>query len=258
MTPKTPKQTPQKNQSTKKFKKITLMVPCYNEEKGIGSVIDNIPLKKLNHAGFKIEVLVVDNNSTDNTVAIAKSKGARVVTAPLQGKGNAIKTGFNSLPADVDYIVMVDGDDTYKTSEILRVIEPLDSGFCDVVVGSRLEGKMTTHSMSKSHRFANWVFTFLTRRLYTNANVTDTCTGYFAWTKHAIDILNGHIISKGFAIEAEMISKMSKLGLRIYSVPITYAPRAGETKSNLRPFKDALKIIWMLIKNKRWKPKKEE
>jgi len=241
----------------KKFKKITLMVPCYNEEQGIGKVIDEIPVEKLNHAGFKIEVLVVDNNSKDRTVEIAKSKGARVVTAPIQGKGSAIKTGFNSLPADVDYIVMVDGDGTYKTSEILRVIEPLDSGFCDVVVGSRLEGKMVGHSMSTSHRLANWLFTFLTRRLYTNANVTDTCTGYFAWTKQAIDTLNGHIESKGFAIESEMISKMSRLKLRIFSVPITYEPRAGETKSKLRPVSDALKIIWMLFKNTRWKPKTE-
>jgi dolichol-phosphate mannosyltransferase len=246
-----------KDDSNKKFKKITLMVPCYNEEASIASVIDGIPLEKLKSQGFKIEVLVIDNNSKDKTAEIARSKGARVVTELAQGKGNAIRTGFKSIPKDVDYVVMVDGDDTYKTAEILRVIEPLESGFCDVVVGSRLEGKMTTHAMSKSHRFANWVFTFLTRLLY-GANVTDTCTGYFAWTKNAITVLNGYIESKGFAIEAEMISKMSRLGLRVYSVPITYAPRHSENPSKLSPFKDALKIIFMLIKNKRWKPKKEE
>ena len=245
------------NESNKKFKKITLMIPCYNEEASIGQLIDDIPVEKINKAGYKIEVLVIDNNSKDKTAEIARSKGARVVTAPLQGKGNAIKTGFSSIPKDVDYVVMVDGDDTYKTAEILRVIEPLESGFCDVVVGSRLEGKMTTHAMSRSHRLANWLFTFLTRFLY-GANVTDTCTGYFAWTKNAITVLNGHIKSKGFAIEAEMISKMSRLKLRVYSVPITYAPRHSENPSKLSPFKDALKIIWMLIKNKRWKPKKEE
>ena len=116
---------------------------------------------------------------------------------------------------------------------------------------------MSTKAMTRSHRLANWLFTFLTRFLY-GANVTDTCTGYFAWTRKSIDILNGNIESKGFAIEAEMISKMSRLKLRVYSVPITYAPRVGETKSKLSPIKDALKIIWMLIKNKRWKPKKEE
>lgn len=242
----------------KKYKKITLLVPCYNEEKGIGKVIDGIPLEKLKHQGFKIEVLVIDNNSTDKTSEIAKKKGARVISEKNQGKGNAIRTGFRSIPEDVDYVVMVDGDDTYKTHEIMRLIEPLESGFSDVVVGSRLEGKMVGNAMSKSHRAANWLFTFITRRLYTNANVTDTCTGYFSWKRNTIVHLNGYIESKGFAIEAEMISKLSRLGHKIYSVPITYDPRAGQTKSNLAPFKDAIKIISMLIKNRFWKPGKEE
>lgn len=245
------------NESNKKFKKITLMIPCYNEEASIGQLIDDIPVEKINKAGYKIEVLVIDNNSKDKTAEIAKAKGARVISEFNQGKGNAIRTGFNNIPKDVDYVVMLDGDNTYKPAEILRLIEPLESDFADVILGSRLEGKMTTHAMSFSHRFANWVFTFLTRSLY-QTSITDTCTGYFAWTRKSVDILKNHIKSKGFAIEAEMISKMTRLKLRVYSVPITYAPRVEETHSKLSPFKDALKIIWMLIKNRRWKPKKEE
>ncbi|HQJ56419.1 MAG TPA: glycosyltransferase family 2 protein [Caldisericia bacterium] len=247
------------NESNKKFKKITLMIPCYNEEASIGQLIDDIPVEKINKAGYKIEVLVIDNNSKDKTAEIAKAKGARVISEFNQGKGNAIRTGFNNIPKDVDYVVMLDGDNTYKPAEILRLIEPLESDFADVILGSRLEGKMTTHAMSFSHRFANWVFTFLTRSLY-QTSITDTCTGYFAWTRKSVDILKNHIKSKGFAIEAEMISKMTRLKLRVYSVPITYAPRPRDpnSKSKLNPFKDALKIIWMLIKNRRWKPKKEE
>lgn len=241
-----------------KMKKITLLIPCYNEAKSIGKVIDGIPKEKLKNSGFTIEVLVIDNNCTDNTAKIAKSKHAKVICETKQGKGNAIRTGFQSISKDTDYVVMLDGDDTYKSSEILRLIEPLESNFCDVVVGSRLEGKMTTHAMSRSHRLANWLFTFLTRFLY-GANVTDTCTGYFAWKKSALDKLNGYIVSKGFAIEAEMISKMAKLHLRVFSVPITYAPRPRDpnSKSKLHPVKDALKIIFMLIKNKGWSPEKE-
>jgi dolichol-phosphate mannosyltransferase len=237
------------------MKKITLMIPCYNEEKGIGKVIDQIPRNKLKKAGFKIEILVIDNNSKDKTSEVARKKGAKVIVELKQGKGNAIKTGFRSVSKDTDYVVMLDGDDTYKPAEILRLIEPLESNFCDVVIGSRLEGKMNGYSMSFSHRLANWFFTFLTRRLYTNANVTDTCTGYFAWTKRSIDILNGYIESKGFAIEAEMISKLSKLGLKIYSVPITYDPRHGESK--LSPIGDGLRITWMLMSNAGWKPKEK-
>jgi dolichol-phosphate hexosyltransferase len=236
------------------MKKITLLVPCYNEEKSIGKVIDSVPKSKLKKAGYAIEILVIDNNCTDKTAEIAKKKGARVVEEKMKGKGNAIKRGFKSISKDTDYVVMVDGDNTYNPEEMLRLIEPLDSGFCDVVIGSRLEGKMNGHALSVSHRLANWFFTFITRKFYANANVTDTCTGYFAWTKRAINVLNGYIKSGGFAIEAEMITKMSRLGLHIYSVPITYSPRHEDTKSNLNPIGDGLKITQMLLKNINWKP----
>ena len=113
MAKKTPKQ------PTKTYKKITLMIPCYNEEASIGQLIDDIPVEKINKAGFKIEVLVIDNNSKDKTAEIARSKGARVISELAQGKGNAIRTGFNSIPKDVDYVVMLDGDNTYKPAEIL-------------------------------------------------------------------------------------------------------------------------------------------
>ncbi len=239
------------------MKKITLLIPCYNEEEGIGTVIKSVPKNMLKKQGYNIEILVIDNNSTDKTVNIAKRKGARVIEEAEQGKGKALKTGFDSLSKDTDFVVMLDGDNTYKPEEMLRLVEPLDNNFSDVVVGSRLEGNMNGHAMSFSHRLANWFFTFITRRLY-GANVTDTCTGYFAWKKGVVDHLNGHIKSKGFAIEAEMISKLSRMGYRIHSVPITYDPRHGETKSNLRPISDAIKITWMLIKNMFWKPEKHE
>jgi hypothetical protein len=138
---------------------------------------------------------------------------------------------------------------------MLRLVELLDSKFCDVVIGSRLEGKMNGNALSLSHRAANWFFTFITRHFYKNANVSDTCTGYFAWTRHAIKILNGYIESTGFAIESEMITKMSRLGLQIYSVPITYSPRDG-TRSNLHPVRDGLRITFMLLKNIKWNPDK--
>jgi len=246
---KNSKKTKKLNQS-KKFKKITLMVPCYNEEKGIPKVIKDINKKELKQRGYKIEVLVINNNSTDKTAKVAKKLGARVIDEPNPGKGNAIKTGFKNISKDTDYIVMVDGDNTYKPHEMLRLIEPLESKFSDVIIGSRLEGTMKGKAMSPSHRLANWFFTFMTRHFY-QANISDTCTGYFAWTKKAVRVLNGYITSQGFAIEAEMITKMAKLKLRMHSVPITYDPRHGESK--LAPISDGLKITRMLIKNIGWK-----
>ena len=240
----------------KKLKKITLLIPCYNEAKGIKQVIKGIPKKKLEQLGYKIEIIVIDNNSTDNTSKIAKSLGARIIFEPKQGKGNAIRTGFRNISKDTDFVVMLDGDNTYKPHEMPRLIEPLDSNFCDVIIGSRLEGRMNGHSMTFSHKFVNWAWTFFVRHFY-GANVTDTCTGYFAWTAKAIKKLNGYIKSSGFAIETEMITKMAKMKYKIFSVPITYDPRNGKEHSKLRPIKDGLKISWMLIKNLGWKPEKE-
>ncbi len=236
------------------LKKITILIPCYNEEKGIGKVIDGVPDKKLADLGYRTEIIVINNNSTDNTIKIAYEKGYKVVSEKKQGKGNAIRTGFRNVSSDTDYIVMLDGDNTYKSKEIPRFIEPLENDFCDIVIGSRLEGKLNGNSLSFSHRLANWFFTFLTRRLYL-VNTTDICTGYFAWKKEVIDELTPHIKSDGFGIEAEMITKMAKLGFKIFSVPITYDKREGNSK--LSPYLDGLKIIWMLFKNLTWRPEEK-
>ena len=233
------------------MKKISIIIPCFNEEKGIGQVISDIPREKLKNLGYHTDILVIDNNSTDHTAKIARKLGVKVIIARDQGKGHALRTGFKHISADTDYVVMLDGDDTYKPGEIPRLIEPLESGFCDVVIGSRLEGKITGTSLSPSHRLANWYYTFFTRTFYLT-NMTDTCTGYFAWKKTVIDNLVDYIESPGFAVEAEMITKMARLGYKIYSVPITYDNRQGESK--LSPVADGLKIAWMLIKNLGWQP----
>ena len=233
------------------MKKITVLIPCFNEERGIGKVIRNVPLKTLTKHGYKTEIIVIDNNSTDKTVRVARKYDVKILTENRQGKGNAIKTGFLNVSPDTKYVVMMDGDNTYKSKEIPRLIEPLESGFCDVIIGSRLEGKMNGTSLSISHRLANWFFTFFVRRFYL-VNTTDTCTGYFAWKKKVIDELVPHIESSGFAVEAEMITKMAKLGYEIYSVPITYDPRVGESK--LSPIMDGIKITWMMVKNLFWEP----
>jgi len=120
------------------LKKITILIPCYNEEEGIAHVIEGIPIKRLRHFGFTTEVVVVDNNSTDETAAVARSLGAIVIHEPKKGKGNAMRTAFKTVSDDTDFVVMLDGDHTYKAGEIPRLIEPLASDFCDVVVGSRL------------------------------------------------------------------------------------------------------------------------
>jgi glycosyltransferase involved in cell wall biosynthesis len=233
-------------------KNLTIVIPCFNEEKGIKQVLEEIKSCPLDRKKYSITPLVIDNNCTDRTAEIAKKMGAKVICELKKGKGNALRTAFRNIPKNCDFVFMMDGDATYKAKEIPRLLEPLENDFADVIVGSRLEGKMIGKAMSVSHRLANWLFTFIVRYFY-GANVTDTCTGFFAWKREAITKLNGYIKSPGFAIEAEMITKMSRLKYKVYSVPITYEPRHGDSK--LSPFGDGLRITWMLLRNRTWKPR---
>lgn len=233
------------------LKKLAVVIPCRNEAKGIAKVVKKFSHSRLARSGFDVRIYVVDNNSSDNTAEVAGQAGATVIHEPKPGKGNALRAGFRSLPADTDYVVMLDGDDTYNPREVIRMIEPLHSGFCDVVVGSRLGGRMDGDSMKSFNRLGNWLFTFGVRVLY-RVNVTDVLTGYFAWNKKSLDALHPHLKSDGFAIEMEMITKMARLGHRISSVPISYHQRAGE--SNLQPLRDGARIFRMLVRNLRWRP----
>jgi dolichol-phosphate mannosyltransferase len=231
--------------------KITILIPCYNEEKGIAKVLDDIPYRALDKHGFESTVIVIDNNSSDRTREIAESKGALVIFEHAKGKGNAMRKAFNCIDSDTNYVVMLDGDNTYHAREMLRLIEPIANGFCDVVVGSRLGGKITENSLKAQNRFANWIFTFLVRCFY-GANITDVLSGFFAWRADVVLDMRDYLRSDGFSIEIEMVSKLVKLNYSIYSVPITYSKREGETK--LESVKDGLKIFAHLFHNLFWSP----
>lgn len=234
-----------------KSKRLAILIPCHNEELGIEKVITSVPVKQLKRLGYNSQIIVIDNNCTDKTVAIARKLHATVVTETKKGKGNAIMAGFKAIKKNIDYVVMLDGDNTYKGSEIPRLVEPLESGFCDVVVGSRLGGKMSDKALKFSNRVANWIYTFLVRQIY-RANVTDVLSGFFAWRREVTDSLTDHIESRGFSIEMDMITKSVKLGYSLCSVPITYDIREGESK--VQALEDGLRIMAVLVLNFIWVP----
>src|SRR3989344_5547300 len=126
---------------------LSVIIPTINEEKSIGSTIKGIKsrLKK-----FKYEILIVDTNSTDRAVTIAKSLGARVINEPRRGYGRAYKTGFVHSKGDI--IVTLDADSTYPVESIMKLVDALERG--DFVSGLR-RGR----GMSLLHRFGNWVIT---------------------------------------------------------------------------------------------------
>jgi dolichol-phosphate hexosyltransferase len=231
--------------------KITILIPCYNEENGVGKVISRIPTERLRRLGYGLEIIVIDNNSIDATASVALDAGAKVIKEERQGKGFALRKGFESISDDTTIVVMIDGDNTYDINEIFRLVEPISNGFCDVVIGSRLNGKIMDKSMTNLNRAGNWALTFLVRTSYL-ANVTDVCTGFFAWSRKSIDILRPYLSSSDFTVEMEMITKLAKLGFEIYSVPITYNSRIGT--SSLHPIKDGAKIFGIWFNNLFWSP----
>lgn len=235
--------------------KVAVLIPCYNEAKGIADVIAKMPYKRALRNRWELQVYVIDNNSSDNTAEIAQKAGAIVIHESKKGKGNALRTGFAALPDDTDYVVMLDGDDTYDAGEVLRIVEPLYNKFCNVVIGSRMNGKRTPNAMTFTSWIGNWFFTNIVR--YTHrVGVTDVLTGYFGWTKEALDGLRPHLKSEGFAIEMEMITRMARMKYDIYSVPISYTPRAGE--SNLNPITDGIRILKMYASTLRWRPRRRQ
>lgn len=232
---------------------ITFIIPAYNEEKGIGDVIENIPTKELESEGFLVDVLVVDDGSDDETVKVARSKGARIIKHHRNnGKGSAIQTAFKNISPDTEYAVMLDADNTYDPKESTRLLGLLKENFCDIVIGSRLSGKIEKGSMSYFNRIGNWIFTFLVRILY-KGNITDSCSGYVAWKREVMEDLGFYCESNGFSIEMEMITKARKLGYCILSIPISYRNRSGRA-SSLHPLKDGYKILKTLFKNLTWGP----
>jgi dolichol-phosphate hexosyltransferase len=234
----------------KETKKITVIIPCYNEERGVGSVISGFKTAFLENSNYDFEIIVIDNNSKDKTTEVAKTAGATVLFEGKKGKGNAVRKGFANVSSDTDFVVMIDGDDTYRPVELFRLIELLESDFCSVVLGSRLYGKISEGSMKSLNLLGNKMFTLLSRVFY-GVQSTDVLTGYYAWKKSAVDNMLPHLNSDGFTIEIEMVTKMAKLGETIFSVPISYDARAGE--SNLKPVSDGIKIMRVLLANLFWK-----
>src|SRR5262249_48099102 len=128
---------------------ISIVLPCLNEEEAIGGCIDTIH-EIITQGGISAEILVVDNASTDRSAEIARAHGARVVSQPERGYGNAYLKGF--AEARGRFIVMADADNTYDFNEISHFVQPLREGY-DLVMGNRFTGRMAPGAMTWSHRY---------------------------------------------------------------------------------------------------------
>lgn len=206
---------------------VTVIIPTLNEEKGIGGVVESFI--KL---GF--EVLVIDGNSSDRTRDIAKEKGAKVVLQSGKGKGNAIVEAFQLVDSDI--VILVDGDGSYPAEEVWKLIEPIEKGVAEHVVGNRF-AKYEKGAFTKLNLLGNKLINLFFRFAY-GVELVDILSGYRAIKKDVYKIIE--IRKSGFEVEAELTVETLARGFRIVEVPISYRKREGKTK--LRPIRDGIRI----------------
>lgn len=200
---------------------ITVIIPAFNEDKSIGKVVSDIPRDLVKH------IIVVNNNSNDNTVEVAKSAGAIVLDEPRRGYGWACLKGIEkSRELKTDIVVFMDGDYSDFPEEITNVIAPILETDHDMVIGSRVLGKREKGSLTPQQVFGNWLATKLIRLFY-GARFTDL--GPFRAIKSdALEQLKMADKTYGWTIEMQI--KASKEKMKFCEVPVNYRKRIGVSK----------------------------
>ncbi|HML04771.1 MAG TPA: glycosyltransferase family 2 protein [Methanobacterium sp.] len=215
------------------MKDVTFLIPAFNEEKSIEK-----PLKCIKENFPESKIIVVDNNSIDKTVHIARKYGAQVLYELKQGKGHAIKNGFSNIKSK--YTVMIDADNTYDPCEAEELINQLEKNKADVILGSRLNGNRENGSITRFNLIGNYLLSLTASLLY--SKISDVCTGYWVFKKDVIDLILKHgIESSGFELEVEMFIKIYNNNFRIVEKPIIYKARLDSPK--LDSINDGWKIF---------------
>lgn len=214
--------------------KIAVLVPCYNEELTIAKVIKDFK-KELPEA----EIYVYDNNSKDKTSQIATENGAIVRRERRQGKGNVVRSMFRDI--DADCYIMVDGDDTYPSEFVHKLIQPISNGEADMVIGDRLSnGTYTNENKRAFHDFGNKLVRNLINKLF-SSNINDIMTGYRAFDREFVK--NIPILRGGFEIETEMSIHALDKNFLLKEIPIDYRDRPEGSFSKLNTYRDGLRVL---------------
>ena len=219
-----------------KSQKITVIIPCLNEEQGIERVLTVMP-------DFVDQVIVVDNGSTDRTSDIARSLGAEVIREPVRGYGRSYKRGFGCATGDV--IVTLDGDHSYPPDAISYLLEAFLHLEADFLNASRFPVR-EARAMSFKHKFGNWVLSLAMSLLFFRW-VRDSQSGM--WVLRRSIIADMKLESDGMAFSEEIkIEALKNPRVRFVEISIQYSSRLGEIKLN--PWRDGLHNLWFLVRKR--------
>ncbi|SHG13875.1 Glycosyltransferase involved in cell wall bisynthesis [Flavobacterium segetis] len=201
---------------------IKVIIPAYNEEKAIGNVISEIP-------SFVSEIIVISNNSTDNTVAVAQKAGATVLTENKMGYGYACLKGLDYISKQVikpEIVVFLDGDYSDYPEELIKLTTPIIENNIDFVIGARVRKLREKYSMTTQQIFGNWLATSL-MKLFFNATYTDL--GPFRAIKYS-KLVALKMEDKTYGWTVEMQLKVLKQKMTYLEIPVRYKNRIGISK----------------------------
>ena len=217
-------------------RRITVVIPCLNEEQGIVEVLARMP-------AFVDEVIVVDNNSTDRTAEIAHDRGARVIHEEIRGYGRAYKTGL--LQSRGDIVVTLDGDHSYPPEAISYLLESFLHSGVRFLSASRFPLK-NKQAMSFKHWMGNKLLSLALSILYFRW-VRDSQSGMWVFERESLEQMR--LVSDGMAFSEEIkIEALTNARIGFKEIYIDYSTRMGEMK--LKPWRDGLRNLCFLFRKR--------
>jgi glycosyltransferase involved in cell wall biosynthesis len=216
---------------------VGAIIPCLNEEAAIGACVAAVLASGVG------EVIVVDGRSTDRTVERAAAAGAKVIVEPERGYGRAMLSGLAALSPASTIVLFIDGDGSDRPDMIPSVVEPIESGCADFVLGSRLRGEREPGSLGASQIVAGHLAGFLIRLLY-GVRFTDM-SPFRAIRRDVLDRLGMRERTFGWNLEMQM--RVAAAGLRVVEVPVGQRRRVGGVSKVSGDWRSAARAAWVLV-----------